>query len=1792
MKRIGIKSYTLLCCFATFLLLALTTTRSEAANYFWVNGTGNWSDNFNHWATTSGGTVFHTTSPGLHDNVFFDANSFLQPGDTIYDDAIAVSCNTMNWTGVQNNPVFYFSYTPLFQQGFNPFDYNLRIYGSLILDHNMTWGFSGSVGFVSNLAGNTILSDGVFLNCNLIFDNPNGGWFLSDSLETQNINLNNGSLNTNNQYVKCISFTTGDFLSLTYLNLGTSEIRCSHYWNYAGDADKINASNSRISFEGGIWPLTNSFNSKDSVNYNDVIFYDDGRLICYDSVYIKKIIFNKNAFLDLHYSSLIDTLIFNNPGYSIDATQNNAVVGNHTEVNGTCNGIISIVGGSFRQLAGTANFNYCKFDFGIYATGGAVFTATNSTQNPVAPPTGINFITSPITDLYWVGNSGNWNDPGHWSATSGGAGGSCFPTQFTNVHIDANSFSFAGQTITIDSAARTYCNNLDWSNQQANSKLFCNDSTVAYFFIYGSFALNSVVNFDYRGTLIFKSTSAGNSITTGNNFLNCEKIFIEGLNGIYLLNDSLKIKGQLEVSAGTFQVNGNYLKCRSLISDNFGSVDLINSVIVVNDGLNVLNASGINSTIYILGNGIGSASYFSSSLNNTFSLVESFADISISNNTFGKLILHGNSTIIGDVSIDSLIFNSPGKTLTLVNGTASASSILNLIANGTCNGLITISGQSGFTFYPISIGNAQVSYAYLYNLMVTGNITATNSIDGGGLPLNVTVIPISPQNFYWIGGSGNWDDNVHWSYSSGGASAGCVPTQAHNVFFDANSFSSTGQTVYVPSHPNQGCASMDWTGTTFNPSFVFDSVSINYEFYINGSLTLVPQMNWNVKINLHFGKSNSLKTITSAGHSLTANDYAVFMDGDSLPGYVLGDSLICNGYLYFQKGKFNSASNPITASSINIFNSATLNPPQVYLNVSTVRAVQILIYNYAQVPILFAANATIEAGSFAMYDSLITIGTLSVDYYYGADNYGHLKNLILKKDARLSNSNGLTIDTMLLQNSDYTLFIQDSLRINNYLSINGDAGCEKYCRIQSLDQPLQSSLIVASGIVSADYVAINNINATGGAFFAATHCLDLGNNTGWAISPSSVTNKDYYWIGGAGNWNDTQHWSLSSGGGTAGCFPSRYDNVHFDANSFSINGDTVVLNQDKVYFNNMDWTGVQLNPTIVNQEYFDLLSVGGSLILTPGVNFKVDRDIEFTANDSDNVIQLSGNSLQPINFNKITFSGTGLWNLNDSLSTGQYGLYFDNGSLQSNNNLIRTNIQVGLNGNNKVHLNLGSSDFYGGYRCGDTSRVELNALNTNFYTGDFFGGNYQEYNYVESTGYFGDSCHINKVVCKGSQTYLPQYCNADTLIFENSVALCDINTDSVFVMGKWIIQNDNSHPLRLRTLNNSATIVKVSDTLCFNNLFLKDIHITGGVTAYAGYNSIDIGNNTGWIFGSCAVPVDSVWPGDANYDLVANNIDVLNIGVAYGETGPQRTNPLVTWTPQFASDWSKNFNSGFNYKHADCNGDGVVDNNDTTAISLNYGSTHPFRLAGVPPQITSAPLLYLVANLDTAVLSQALNIDIFLGISALPVDSIYGIAFSINFNPALIDTNSITFDYTGSWLGTAGTDLMTYEKVFAPTGYADVALVRTDHFNSSGFGYLGTMGVVVVDNVTGRIVLPFAVNNITAITYGQTLLDFNTASDSIDIDSTQTVSIHTLNPENEIHIFPVPASDHLYVYSNSNLPMEKIELMSLYGEVVYNNDAISNKQVVNTSEIANGIYLLKCYTRQGLVCKKVEIVHK
>src|SRR5947208_3265621 len=53
-----------------------------------------------------------------------------------------------------------------------------------------------------------------------------------------------------------------------------------------------------------------------------------------------------------------------------------------------------------------------------------------------------------------------------------------------------------------------------------------------------------------------------------------------------------------------------------------------------------------------------------------------------------------------------------------------------------------------------------------------------------GVVLFFSFFILRSQTLYWVGGSGNFNDPAHWSYTSGGVSANLSPVSQSNLIFD------------------------------------------------------------------------------------------------------------------------------------------------------------------------------------------------------------------------------------------------------------------------------------------------------------------------------------------------------------------------------------------------------------------------------------------------------------------------------------------------------------------------------------------------------------------------------------------------------------------------------------------------------------------------------------------------------------------------------------------------------------------------------------------------------------------------------------------------------------------------------------------------------------------------------------------------------------------------------------------------------------------------------------------------
>lgn len=338
-----------------------------------------------------------------------------------------------------------------------------------------------------------------------------------------------------------------------------------------------------------------------------------------------------------------------------------------------------------------------------------------------------------------------------------------------------------------------------------------------------------------------------------------------------------------------------------------------------------------------------------------------------------------------------------------------------------------------------------------------------------------------------------------------------------------------------------------------------------------------------------------------------------------------------------------------------------------------------------------------------------------------------------------------------------------------------------------------------------------------------------------------------------------------------------------------------------------------------------------------------------------------------------------------------------------------------------------------------------------------------------------------------------------------------------------------------------------------------------------------------------SVPPACVWPGDADNDGVADNNDLLAIGLLYGSTGIQRPNGSLQWTGQPNHFWNDTLPNGVDAVYTDTDGNGVINDDDTLAISLNYGLMHNKGdgSKGGPGD----PPLFLAADLDTVPTGAQLNLPIILGVDTLQAQNIYGFAFTINYDPTLVDSGSISIAYNG-WLGTYGTNLLGIQKDDYLNGKVDLAMTRTDLLPETGYGAVANISIVMIDDIAGKTAiaedLVLSISNIRVIGADGIETPVDPRPTTLTITDESPLSLAN-SLGTSLRIYPQPSHDHLYIETGEAQPWEAT-LFTLSGQQVRHLPTqYRSREQLPLHGLAPGLYLLRVRNAQGLALRKVEV---
>lgn len=350
-----------------------------------------------------------------------------------------------------------------------------------------------------------------------------------------------------------------------------------------------------------------------------------------------------------------------------------------------------------------------------------------------------------------------------------------------------------------------------------------------------------------------------------------------------------------------------------------------------------------------------------------------------------------------------------------------------------------------------------------------------------------------------------------------------------------------------------------------------------------------------------------------------------------------------------------------------------------------------------------------------------------------------------------------------------------------------------------------------------------------------------------------------------------------------------------------------------------------------------------------------------------------------------------------------------------------------------------------------------------------------------------------------------------------------------------------------------------------------------------------------------ALSGQAVWPGDINNNGTVSGVDLLYWGWAFGSTGPQRTEMGDDWQAYaLPAPWSQNFPSGLNYAYADCNGDGVVDEEDFDgAIEGNFGEVNgPVRSDGFANGTPgAAPRIRLETSTPVVLPGSVVNIRLRLDDSELPVEDFYGIAMSMKYDADLLEgDDGPDFELSeSSWINANDAYVEDLMEDNDDAGTAMLAITRTDQRAVPvGEEQIGLLSVVIEDIIVGREIDTLTIEIDSVRMISNQFQNIPTVTDKIQIivakDTTGIVVATDQNrsvPRASVSLFPNPVKDEFLVEAGE--PIETIFIVDAMGRKVKATQLVLSERArrLRVPGLPAGIYSVIIGLPNQSVVKKI-----
>lgn len=330
-----------------------------------------------------------------------------------------------------------------------------------------------------------------------------------------------------------------------------------------------------------------------------------------------------------------------------------------------------------------------------------------------------------------------------------------------------------------------------------------------------------------------------------------------------------------------------------------------------------------------------------------------------------------------------------------------------------------------------------------------------------------------------------------------------------------------------------------------------------------------------------------------------------------------------------------------------------------------------------------------------------------------------------------------------------------------------------------------------------------------------------------------------YWVGGTDNWNTTAgtKWATTSGGSGGASAPTTADDVFFDANS-GTGTVTIDSNSGCKTLNTTGFTGL-----IAGSSNLELL---GNLTIGSGTNLTYTGTFRFTHTGTNSTLTSNGKTLYKIEIDTnstsfgTVFLGDALTITEIRLTSGAFSASGEDVTISSA--LISTSIL-----HRNLYLGSGTWTLTGSGTVWDLTSINL-LVYPNLSTIKFTGSGFKLFN--------GGARYYHILSNEASGTLSLSGGNViNTLQTTVRPFTLQFGAGSSNAISSMISVNGtpgNLVTIESGTAGTQATLqMSTGSAVYFDYVYVRDINKTGTSTWYA-TNSVNAGNNVGWIFGGGA----------------------------------------------------------------------------------------------------------------------------------------------------------------------------------------------------------------------------------------------------------------------------------------------------------------------------------------------------